>query len=349
MPSADQSYITGAPLARERLVTALNGIIQSTPSSREEDLIFEGYQPLAAQQDSVRRFRRKDRLHHSHFDEIVGITVADGRFNALARTLFNTESCSWQSHLRLVLGARYIDGSIVTALASRTDPNDDFQWLGVKRMKFKLSNDVSRAREAIFYEFCGTTKDREGQRVFFIVRESVDPTLGETTGVRLQLQEQCVFTECFDGRIEIAHFYHADPGGHTPAFLFKKHALRHLAFAPRVLHIAAKLEAPLDQATSAAVPVEGIKLLDEKDEIAMKHLRPSVRDSAATDVSTLRDSGESEADRASATLADDMRRMQQSIREQRNLVQMMQMRLTIQSMANAMKGDKEILDYGPSE
>ncbi|EQC38927.1 hypothetical protein SDRG_03885 [Saprolegnia diclina VS20] len=333
MPTIDTTFAAEAPAWRTRLVDKLHNVIQSSPSSRDADLRFEGFRPLAPTSDGVQRYKRKARQHYSRFDEVVGVSSSPGHFNSIARLLFNVETSTWQAHLRHMHGTRYVDGAVLAVLASHTDAHNDFQWFGVKRQTLQLAIDgvlFTRPRDAIFYEFCGTTKDREGQRVFFIVRESIDVThdMPNASGVRLQLNEWVLITERHDGGLEAVQYYHADPGGHTPAFLFQRHALKQLSFGPRVRALASKLAVATDQDNAQQPsPAAKPKALDA---------RPSgIRDSAATEASSM--------GRASAAMVDDMRRVQEAISEQRNLVHMLHMRMTIQSMASTLRSSERLL------
>ncbi|KDO25704.1 hypothetical protein SPRG_09003 [Saprolegnia parasitica CBS 223.65] len=320
MPTVDTTFAADAPAWRTRLVEKLHTVIQSSPSSRDADLRFEGFRPLSpTTSDGVTRYKRKARQHYSRFDEVVGVSSYSGHFNSVARLLFNTETSTWQAHLRQMHGTRYVDGAVLAVLASHTDAHNDFQWFGVKRQTLQLAiggAPWTRPRDAIFYEFCGTTKDREGQRAFL-----------SASGVRLQLNEWVLITEAHDGGLEAVQYYHADPGGHTPAFVFQRHALKQLSFCPRVRALANKLAKSTDQDHGRHAPAPEPKALDA---------RPSgIRDSAATEASSV--------GRASAAMVDDMRRVQEAISEQRNLVHMLQMRMTIQSMASTLRSSERLL------
>ncbi|OQR97313.1 hypothetical protein THRCLA_21956 [Thraustotheca clavata] len=313
---------------RHRLVDHLEGILQSTPATRLQDLKFEGFHDVDFDYDiAVHRLRRKARQFHSKFDEVVGVCNTKGDdFTAITHTLFNVSTASWCSHLKQTLGTRFVRGEVVATLASRSESTVDFQWLGIKKMVFHLENELCRPREATFYEFCGTTIDREGQDVFFIIRESVKERIekGRQPIVTMQIREWIVFTKCHDGTIESMHYYHAEPRGRIASFLFRKYALKHLAYCVRARHIAYKAKGDIKLTLPPPQPTERIStdtIYSSVVDSSMESICEDILGSAEASNSPVPVSTRQSVN----SIPEDMRRVQEGIVEQQILVEMIKL------------------------
>ncbi|RHY04775.1 hypothetical protein DYB30_004087 [Aphanomyces astaci] len=219
--------------------------MQSSPASREADAKFEGYRLSSSEKHATLRvFKRKAAQIKQHkkspFVEVLSINTFDSStvsLDDIAYAFHNATTHDHRNHTAMNFPSRFVDGAILNTTLS-TCVEDPFQWFGVKSLVLRFDLSVAR-RSATYVEYSGTTADREGHKVLFVVRESC-PSLISPTSPSFVFKEHLLFTQLADFRIEGVHYYHAqdDPKGTKyPSFLFNKQAVQHGHLLEHVPHI----------------------------------------------------------------------------------------------------------------
>ncbi|KAF0688161.1 Aste57867_20194 [Aphanomyces stellatus] len=221
----EDQYRTWKYQLRETVIQAM----QSSPATREYDAVFEGYKLTTDKHLNTRVFKRKAKQYRrSAFCEVLSVSTCDLSLEDIAYTFYNSSSASHRSHLAMVHNDKFLDGEILNTTLTKCE-EDPFQWFGVKYLKVNFqSSDVFGPRDAAYFEYSGTTADREGQKVLFVVRESCHlPEVPRVpSAVRFEFKEWFLFTQLHDGSVESVHYYHAEPKGNYPPFLFNSQAVR---------------------------------------------------------------------------------------------------------------------------
>ncbi|ETV95304.1 hypothetical protein H310_11204 [Aphanomyces invadans] len=210
---------------RDTVVQAM----QSSPASREADAKFEGYRLASSDRHAaVRVFKRKATQIKQHkrspFVEVLSISTFDTMtLDDFAYIFHNASPAEHRNHMAMMYPHRFVDGAILNTTLSSCD-EDPFLWFGVKSITMHLDLTVGN-RCATYVEYSGTTADREGHKVLFVVRESF--SAWSQSPQHFTFKEYFLLTQLHDFRVEGVHYYHADPKGAYPSFLFNKHAVQH--------------------------------------------------------------------------------------------------------------------------
>ncbi|CAK4086461.1 unnamed protein product [Aphanomyces euteiches] len=235
----EEQYQTWKYDLRGTIVQAM----QSSPSTREYDAVFEGYKLASSKNSRTHVFKRKA-VHNrptkkSSFNEMLCVSTVDATLDDVAYTMYNADTASHRSNLAMVYENRFLDGAILNTTLTKCD-QDPFQWFGVKYMKIHFdASELFGPRDATYVEYSGTTADREGHKVIFIARRTVPLNVPAAVPsvTRFEFKEWFLFTQLRDGRVEAVHWYHAFPGGNFPAFLFNNVAVKYGRFVDQLPHM----------------------------------------------------------------------------------------------------------------
>ncbi|EQC25622.1 hypothetical protein SDRG_16518 [Saprolegnia diclina VS20] len=137
----------------------------------------------------------------------------------------------------LVHGDKYLDAAVLeTVFAATID--DPFRWLGTKTKQIYMTGGFEK-RGTTFVEYSGSLTDDLGQRVLFIMRESMPGDLPRDV-VAYRLQSISLFIEHATGRVQDVHYSFVDPQGKFPAWLFNQQVATHMPVTHRISMLAQK-------------------------------------------------------------------------------------------------------------
>ncbi|KDO19224.1 hypothetical protein SPRG_15242 [Saprolegnia parasitica CBS 223.65] len=137
----------------------------------------------------------------------------------------------------LVHGDKYLDAAVLeTVFAATID--DPFRWLGTKTKQIYMTGGFEK-RGTTFVEYSGSLTDDLGQRVLFIMRESMPGDLPRDV-IAYRLQSISLFVENATGRVQDVHYSFVDPQGKFPAWLFNQQVATHMPVTHRISMLAQK-------------------------------------------------------------------------------------------------------------
>ncbi|KAH9093664.1 hypothetical protein Ae201684P_016289 [Aphanomyces euteiches] len=205
-----------------KLMETVDAAMQSTPDTRVIDAFHEGYQ-IASDKHGQRMLVKKSPA--TPFHEFLALRKSSMSLDDYIELSYCDTTDDLRRQQALFYGTNLVNATVLASHETRTSA-DSFRYVGLKykQLRFAISDGgVCEPRDTAYAEVSGHLTNKAGQRVIYVVRESVDlddcPPIDHV--VRFHFKTMILQTQC-DGYVEDAVYLSANPLGKIPAFIFNK-------------------------------------------------------------------------------------------------------------------------------
>ncbi|CAK4336861.1 unnamed protein product [Aphanomyces euteiches] len=205
-----------------KLMETVDAAMQSTPDTRVIDAFHEGYQ-IASDKHGQRKLVKKSPA--TPFHEFLALRKSSMSLDDYIELSYCDTTDDLRRQQALFYGTNLVNATVLASHETRTSA-DSFRYVGLKykQLRFAISDGgVCEPRDTAYAEVSGHLTNKAGQRVIYVVRESVDlddcPPIDHV--VRFHFKTMILQTQC-DGYVEDAVYLSANPLGKIPAFIFNK-------------------------------------------------------------------------------------------------------------------------------
>ncbi|OQS06254.1 hypothetical protein THRCLA_20412 [Thraustotheca clavata] len=209
----------------------------SSGLSRDHEALRDGYKLVKVKQGQHLYTRTRA---NSPFLEVLSIGHSLQSLDDVLDLCYTPTSEELRMVEGLVHGEKYLDAAVLETTFTAT-LDDPFRWFGIKFKQHFMIGGFEK-RQTTYAEYSGTTIDELGQRVLFVVRESLDqqPPASTPDVVCYKLRSVTLFTECQNGNIQDIHYSYTDPSGKFPAWLFNQQLVIAMPITHRMTLLAQK-------------------------------------------------------------------------------------------------------------
>ncbi|KAF0714266.1 Aste57867_3981 [Aphanomyces stellatus] len=221
------------PVAEAMAVKASMGLMvkefisRSSSVTRDIDALQDGYKLVTSKPNS-RVYTR--RAAHPSLKECLTIgRTGDLSLDDLAYLMYSDTTEVLRHDQAIFYEHNFHDAAVLVNFHSRT-AEDPFLFFGVKYYRISIpSSGLSEVRDTLYFEYCGSTTDANGNKVLYVVRDSEFlQNMAPLPGViRLQFRSLHLFTELPDGSVEIVTRQFINPHGMIPAWMCNRQLVRY--------------------------------------------------------------------------------------------------------------------------